>query len=101
MGMVLPMNYAEIEQEEMMYLDGGFDAKSFVYGALATAMSTFVGKAISRSLIGAAVRQAGWSLTLAINSLIVAAGMNPAVGVAIGAGVIAGLHVVGRRNGLW
>ena len=36
--MVLPMNYAEIEQEEMMYLDGGFDAKSFVYGALATAI---------------------------------------------------------------
>jgi len=24
MGMVLPMNYAEIEQEEMVYLEGGF-----------------------------------------------------------------------------
>lgn len=32
MGMVLPMNYAEIEQEEMMYLDGGAIPKKRVWG---------------------------------------------------------------------
>lgn len=30
MGMVLPMNYAEIEQEEMMYLDGGLSLYKWV-----------------------------------------------------------------------
>lgn len=39
MELVLPMNFLEIEQEEMVYLDGGYAwwQYALVYGAIAVA----------------------------------------------------------------
>lgn len=103
MQMVLPANYAVIEEEEMMYLEGGFTKKveKIVYGAIGAALWTFLKKSVSASIVAVAVKQASLSLTLGINSMLVAATINPGAALVIGVTVVGGVYKLGRKMKLW
>lgn len=77
MEMVLPRNYVEIEQEEMMYLDGGFSIPTWsVTGTITAATYAFLAAA------GGAVATGGLKVVLGSMSLrnTLAAGIVKAVG---------------------
>lgn len=102
--MVLPNNYIELEQEEMMYLDGGISlsrARDMVYGAIGTALIAFTGKAIKASVVSLAVQQAGWALTATINSMVFLAAANPALAIVVGSTALLGIYTVGVKAKLW
>lgn len=64
MELVMPMNYEVLEQDEMMYLDGGAISKSdkaWIIG-LAVAGSIAIGAAIWIGAWGAAAKIMGYSL---------------------------------------
>lgn len=106
MEMVLPRNYVEIDQEEMMYLDGGVTARvrTAVYGAIGFVIGKIVNDAVSASLVGAAMKSASAWLKEAIDTVIIAAYVKPwlAVGTVV-AGARAGVLVYrhGRSKGFW
>ncbi|MFM1536326.1 hypothetical protein [Helcococcus ovis] len=84
MELVLPQNYVEIEQEEMMYLDGGLSVPTWsVTGTITAAVYAFLAAS------GGAVASGG--LKVVLGSM----GMRNA----LAAGIVKALGVVGIKIG--
>ena len=110
MELVLPQNYVEIEQEEMMYLEGGWsrsEAKSFVYGIIASGVGALAGKAISKSMIGGVINSSAAWIAGVIDKAIIFAYVYPgkaAVAVTAtlaSAGAIYYIYRKGKSMGKW
>ncbi|WP_156008404.1 hypothetical protein [Streptococcus ruminantium] len=104
MELVLPNNYVALEEEEMMYLDGGDWIRDAAIAVVAGAVGAIVGHGVKHSLVGAAIRLAGGWVANQINAAIVVAMMNPA-GAALALGGLVGLggavYLIGRNQRWW
>jgi hypothetical protein len=102
----LPIQYIELEQEEMMYLEGGVTSaqKGFALGLITSAVGAIAKKAVSQSAVGAVMNSAAGWLTGAIDAAILWCWYNPWLAAGIGvafAGTIVGIYYLGKQQGRW
>jgi hypothetical protein len=62
MEMVLPRNHVEIEQEEMMYLDGGFYVSNSQLKGVLVAVGMNPMGAVSAAVLASGIRKAGTAI---------------------------------------
>lgn len=103
----LPTSYVDIDTDEMEYIDGGISwsgAKNVLYGALGYFIGKIVGHAISKSLVGAAIKAAGGWLAGVIDTAIIAVYVHPwlaAGSIAAIGGCGYAVYRVGRKKRWW
>ncbi|MDQ8766681.1 hypothetical protein RFG22_02865 [Streptococcus ruminantium] len=104
MELVLPNNYVALEEEEMMYLDGGDWIRDAAIAVVAGAVGAIVGHGVKHSLVGAAIRLAGGWVANTINALVISAWLNPGGAIAVvgGAAVVAtAVYLTGKHYKFW
>ncbi|MFA9414537.1 MULTISPECIES: argininosuccinate lyase [unclassified Streptococcus] len=104
MELVLPNNYVALEQEEMMYLDGGDWIRDAAIGVVAATVGAIVGHGVRHSLVGAAIRLAGGWVANTINALVLSAWLNPGGAIAVvgGAAVVGtAVYFTGKHYKFW
>lgn len=69
MEMVLPRHHQEIEQEEMMYLDGGFYVSNSQLKGVLIAVGMNPMGAVSAAVLAAGIKRAGTAIGLRIGLL--------------------------------
>ena len=104
MELVLPNNYVALEQEEMMYLEGGDWIRDAAIMVVGGAVSAIVGYGVRHSLVGAAIKLAGGWVANTINALVISAWLNPSGALAVvgGAAVVAtAVYFTGKHYKFW
>ncbi|HEM3206195.1 TPA: hypothetical protein U0925_002211, partial [Streptococcus suis 93A] len=99
-----PNNYVALEQEEMMYLDGGDWIRDAAIAVVGGVVSQIVGYAVKKSFVGAAINIAGGWVANTINALVISAWLNPGGAFAVvGGAAVVGLAVyyTGRHYKFW
>ena len=106
--LVMPNSFALIQEDEMEYIEGGItrsQALAFVTGALVTIVGGIAKKAVSKSLIGAAMSAASSWVAGVIDTVIIAIYVHPFIAAAIalaGVACIGGaIYAIGKNKKWW
>lgn len=110
-ALVMPSSYAVMDEEEMMYVEGGkfswAAAKGLAVTALTAVVSGIVGYGVKKSCIGAAMKAAGAWVANVIDTTIIAIMCYPGKAAAIAFGVVAlgcigyAVYKVGKKKKYW
>lgn len=106
-ALVMPSNYAVMNEDEMMYVEGGFSAKSLVQTVVAAGLTAFLGYCVKSSLVGTVIGLCASSVINAFNSAVLIATFYPekATAFVVTTGVLCyvfyDIYKTGRRAGKW
>ena len=106
-ALVMPSSYAIMDEEEMCYVEGGWDTRSFVEGVIASGLTAFLGYCVRKSLVASVIGLCAAKVISTINSAILIATFYPekATAFVVTTGMLCyafyDIYKTGRRNKKW